>query len=161
MYTLSTLTLVCALLNEEEGLLADKHFLNTIVDGYDTNPWVQPLIANQESVPGLSLCGQLWYIGDCLVIPTVNHLWETLFRVAHDVLGHFGFDKSYVALRSSYFWPNMCHDLEQAYIPACGECQRNKSSTIKPIGPLHLLPIPVMRLEIVSYHNLGSVTDVT
>ena len=36
----------------------------------------------------------------------------------------------------------MRHDLETAYIPSCTECQWNKSSTTKPTGPLHLLPIP-------------------
>ena len=33
-------------------------------------------------------------------------------------------------------------DLENAYVPGCVECQRNKSTTTKPTGPLHLLPVP-------------------
>ena len=33
-------------------------------------------------------------------------------------------------------------DLETAYIPACVDCQCNKSNTTKPIGPLHPLPVP-------------------
>ena len=32
-------------------------------------------------------------------------------------------------------------DLELGYIPSCPDCQHNKSSTIKPYGPLHPLPI--------------------
>lgn len=36
----------------------------------------------------------------------------------------------------------MCRDLHDVYIPACVECQRNKSCTSKPPGPLHPLPIP-------------------
>jgi hypothetical protein len=36
----------------------------------------------------------------------------------------------------------MHKDLENAYIPACPECQWNKSGTAKPKGPLHPLPIP-------------------
>ncbi len=36
----------------------------------------------------------------------------------------------------------MRHDLEQLLIPGCVPCQHNKSSTTKPAGPLHPLPIP-------------------
>jgi hypothetical protein len=35
-----------------------------------------------------------------------------------------------------------CRDLERAYIPSCANCQRNKSHTTKPPGPLHPLPVP-------------------
>jgi len=84
----------------------------------------------------------LWYIGDCLLIPRVTAVRETLFRLAHDTLGHFGADKSYASLRDAYYWPNMRRDLEQAYIPSCVDCLRNKSRTSKPAGPLHPLPVP-------------------
>jgi hypothetical protein len=36
----------------------------------------------------------------------------------------------------------MRRDLEQGYVASCPDFQRNKSSTIKPYGPLHPLPIP-------------------
>ena len=36
----------------------------------------------------------------------------------------------------------MHHDLEKGYVVSCLECPQNKSSTSKPIGPLHPLPIP-------------------
>jgi hypothetical protein len=36
----------------------------------------------------------------------------------------------------------MRKDLESTYVPSCVECQQNKSSTTKPIGPLHPLPVP-------------------
>lgn len=65
-----------------------------------------------------------------------------LLTGAHDTLGHFGFHKTYEAIRNSYFWPNMRKDLEEGYIPSCIECSRNKSSTSKPTGPLHPLPVP-------------------
>lgn len=76
-------------------------------------------------------------MGNHLIIPHTGDLQETLFRLAHDVLGHFGFDKTYVLLHESYYLLNMRHDLENVYVPGCAECQRNKSSTMKPTGPLH------------------------
>jgi len=36
----------------------------------------------------------------------------------------------------------MQKELESAYDPGCVECQCNKSTTSKPIGPLHPLPVP-------------------
>jgi len=46
-------------------------------------------------------------------------LRETLFSLAHDALGHFGFDKTYGSLQEAYYWPNMRWDLEQGYMPSC------------------------------------------
>ena len=57
-------------------------------------------------------------------------------------MGHFGGDKSYASLRNEYYWPNMQCDLEEAYVPSCVDCQRNKSSTVRTRGPLHPLPVP-------------------
>ena len=89
------------------------------------------------------------------MIPRVGSVRETLFRLAHDVLGHFSFDKTYASLRDSYYWPNMRKELESAYVPGCVECQRNKSSTTKPFGPLHLLPIPENRGDSVAIDFIG------
>lgn len=85
-------------------------------------------------------------MADRLVIPRDNNVREAIFCLAHDSLGHFGATKSYDVLRDSFYWPNMRRDLEQAYIPGCVECQRNKAPTSKPAGPLHSLPVPDGRL---------------
>ena len=49
----------------------------------------------------------------------------------------------------------MHKDLENAYIPSCAACQRNKSTTTKPIGPLHPLPIPDARCDSVAIDFIG------
>lgn len=84
---------------------------------------------------------------------------ESIFRLAHDSLGHFGATKSYEALRDSFYWPNMRRDLEQAYIPGCVECQRNKAPTSKPAGPLHSLPVPDGRLEDIALDFVGPLPE--
>lgn len=42
---------------------------------------------------------------------------------------------------STVYWPNMWWDLENVYVPACADCQCNKPTTKKALGPLHPLPI--------------------
>ena len=99
------------------------------------------------------------YVGGRLVIPGDVRVREMLYSLAHDTLGHFGFDKSYTALRDSYYWPNMRRDLEAAYIPSCVECQRNKDRTSKPTGPLHPLPIPDARFDTVALDFIGPLPE--
>lgn len=98
-------------------------------------------------------------MSDRLVIPRAGDLRESLLRCAHDMLGHFGFDKAYSALRNAYYWPNMRKELETLYIPLCKECQRNKSPTMKPAGPLHPLPIPDGRGECIAINFVGKRPD--
>jgi hypothetical protein len=97
----------------------------------------------------------LWYVSDRLIIPRITDVWETLFRLAHDSLGHFGFDKSYESLRRSYYWPHMRTDLEDGYVPGCPDCQCNKSHTKKLSGPLHPLPVPEARGDSVGIDFIG------
>ena len=49
--------------------------------------------------------------------------------------------------------------MENGYIPSCPDCQRNKSSTVKPIGPLHPLPIPDERCDSVAIDFKGSLPE--
>lgn len=46
-------------------------------------------------------------------------------------------------------------DLKNGYIPSCIDCARNKSSTSKPTGPLHPLPVPDERCESISMDFIG------
>src|SRR5262249_5376608 len=88
-------------------------------------------------------------------IPRNREIREQLFQIAHDTLGHFGFDKAYATIRDSYYWPGMRKDLEEAYIPSCSKCQRNKSRTTAPAGPMHPLPIPERRGDSVAIDFIG------
>lgn len=91
---------------------------------------------------GIVVRAGLLYVGDRMVIPRIPELRETLFRLAHDSLGYFSGEKSYAALRPSYYWPNMWKELKDLYDPSCEHCQRCKHLTHKPAGPLHPLPVP-------------------
>jgi hypothetical protein len=72
------------------------------------------------------------------------HAWRicphTLASLAHNALGHFGFDKTYAAMKDTFYWPGMRAFLENSYIPSCDLCQRVKAPTKRPAGPLHPPP---------------------
>jgi hypothetical protein len=133
----------------------DPLLLQSILAGYESDPFCTKLMNNIGSTPGLTIRNRLLYVGNRLVIPRVGSLREDLFRLTHNNLGHFDFDKSYASLRNAYYWPNMRQDLEEAYIPTCVDCQRNKSHTKKPSGLLHPLPIPDARRDSIAINFIS------
>jgi len=137
------------------SISGDASLLADIKNGYNEDPFCEKLIKNTTSVPGFHVEDGLYYVGSCLVIPRYGNLQEQLFRLAHDSMGHFGFEKLYGSLRESYYWPNMRKDLENAYVPSCDDCQCNKGRTHKPAGPLHPLPIPDARFDSVAIDFIG------
>ena len=126
--------------NATSSISTDSAILQAIMDGYKSDPFCKKFA--KVNIPGAKLVNGLWYVGSRLLIPRVGDVWEQLFCLSHDTLGHFRAYNSYVTLRNAYYWLNMRRDLGKAYIPSCVDCQRNKSPTTKPPGPLHPLPVP-------------------
>ena len=137
------------------SIATDNKVLQMIKDEYKLDPFCVKLNDAPDSCPGLCMVDRLMYLGDHLIIPQHGDIWETLFLLAHDSLRHFGFEKSYSALRDSYYWPQMRKDLEEAYIPSCTACQQNKTPTQKPVGPLHPTPVPDGRFKSIAIDFVG------
>ena len=137
------------------SITANMQILNEIKEGYINDPFIVSLEVAAPEASFISEKDGFWFIGTWLVIPNVPHICEALFYLAHDALGHFVSDKSYAALRTAYYWPNMQKHLEQAYVPSCPECQHNKSTTNKPFRPLHPLPIPEQQGDSVAIDFIG------
>ena len=138
---------------------ADPKISEDIRVGYSSDAFCQRILNNLESFPAIKVVDGLIYIGSRLVVPRVGTIREDLFRAAHDSLGHFGAEKSYANLRSAYYWPRMRTELEEAYVPGCDACQRNKGSTQRPAGPLHPLPVPDGRGESVAIDFIGPLPE--
>ncbi len=154
-------------------IASDPAWLTRIRDGYTDDRWclcllrsltadnidpIPPLRAgllDGASVAGVSVRDGLLFVGDRLCIPRVTEIREALYRIAHDSMGHFGAEKSYASLRDAYYWPHMRRDLEKLYVPGCEPCQRNKSPTTKPRGPLHPLPVPTWKGQRISIDFVG------
>ena len=86
----------------------------------------------------------LWtHKGSQLWIPPDEKLKMALFREFHDspIAGHFGRDKTVLALKRMFFWTGMDADVED-YVLSCLACQRNKPDRIKTSGELAPLPVP-------------------
>lgn len=135
--------------------------LQQIKEGYESDEFCQKLCENLDSMKGngARLENDLLYRHGRLVIPNVPEVREALFRLAHDSLGYFGTEKTYDVLSDSYYWPRMKSQLEKSYIPGCDACQRNKSSTTKPPGPLHPLPIPDSRFDSIAMDQVGPLPE--
>ena len=77
---------------------ADERLLSQIKEGYKNDPFILSL---QQASPGMSTvrnCNGFWFIREQLIVPNIPCLWEALFHTAHNVLGHFGTDKTYATL---------------------------------------------------------------
>ncbi|KAJ2928059.1 hypothetical protein H1R20_g9033, partial [Candolleomyces eurysporus] len=136
-------------------LSIDDSFIQSMIHGDTLDPWCQKLADAAEGIQNLCSQDGLWYLNNRLLVPDTPGLRETVFQLAHDALGHFGFQKAYEALRDDFYWPNMRRDLKMGYIAGCEACQRNKSPTVRPSGPLHSLPVPDSRFASIAIDFVG------
>ncbi|ESK80643.1 reverse transcriptase-rnase h-integrase [Moniliophthora roreri MCA 2997] len=138
---------------------ADANLLKSIRDGYLTDEFCKKFCTGHRILPSVHEENGLWFLGSCLLIPHCGNVQEDLFHLAHDVFDHSGPDKAYEVLRDSFYWPNMRRDLQHYYIPGCEAYARNKSSTTKPSGPAHPLPVPDGRGTSVALDFVGPLPE--
>ncbi|KAJ8520332.1 hypothetical protein ONZ45_g2797 [Pleurotus djamor] len=137
----------------------DDDLVQQIKDGYATDSWCRSLMDSGSKTQGVRLSNGLLYVNNRLAVPKVVPVREAIFRLAHDSLGHFGVAKTYAALKDSFYWPNMYSTLAKSYIPACPECQRNKSTNTLPPGPLHPIAPPNSRFDSVAVDFVGPLPE--
>ena len=68
----------------------DKSLTLQILQGYSEDLYCRRLFSLLCSLPNLVKKDSLLFLSNCLVVPWINQLRETLFHMAHDVAGHFG-----------------------------------------------------------------------
>lgn len=78
-----------------------------------------------------------------LVIPNDKIIRDRLMRQCHDSpsAGHFSYWKTYLSLSDMFYWPNMLRQVKK-FCGACNVCARSKTTTQKPFGLFHPLPVP-------------------
>lgn len=140
-------------------LVFNAAMLKQLRDVYDSDPWCAKLASAARGMENLQIHNGLWFLGERLIVPGGCNMHELIFRAAHDCLGHFGFPKMYGSICGSYFWPNMCTNLKNTYVPGCADCQRNKNGTKKPAGPLHPLPVPDNCFDSIALDFIGPLPE--
>ena len=66
-------------------------------------------------------------------------------------VGHPGYQKTIVAVKSQYYWPGMKRKVVD-FIAKCLECQKVKVEHKHPVGLLQPLPIPKWKWEVVTMY---------
>src|SRR5207302_4952832 len=127
----------------------DRSILEDIRKGYAKDPLCSKVLENIGHHERFEIIDGLLYthnrVNDSvLCIPSIiqkkRRLTEIIIAQAHEVLGHFGPQKTADYIRRYYWWPRIGQDVEQ-YCKTCPICQMTKSSTQKVPGLLHSLPI--------------------
>jgi hypothetical protein len=77
--------------------------------------------------------------GDRVCLPA-SSVKDTLY-VAHDALGHFGFEKTYDRVAATYYRPGLSSLVKQ-YVQFCPQCLKNKTSRSKKQGELMSIDAP-------------------
>ena len=141
----------------------DRAVLMDIKNGYLKDPLCSKVLANVGHHKNFKITDGLLYThnraGDSvLCIPSViqgkRRLTEVAIAQAHEVLGHFGPQKTAEYIRRHYWWPRIGQDVEQ-YCKTCPICQTTKSSTQRVPGLLHSLPIPTRPWGLIAMDFVG------
>jgi hypothetical protein len=79
---------------------------------------------------------------------------EIIIDHAHQTVGHYSQLKTSNYIRRAYWWPSMATDIELV-CTSCVKCQMKKTSTQRPKGLLHSLPIPDRPWQLIGINFMG------
>ena len=125
----------------------DRSLLQTIKDNYDNDPLTSIVLANPQAHDKLFRVedGVIWTNNQqgerVLCVPRENRLITQLLTKAHELVGHYGEQRTGEYLRHWYWWAQMAKSVRD-FCKTCEVCQQTKTLNAKPMGRLHSLPIP-------------------
>jgi hypothetical protein len=141
------------------GLLLDlpDEFTNALFDSYREDPQFNKILSNSSSWPTFDVAedGFVYYVwrdqAPRLCVPrgrvlleeegTPPLLREFVLTTVHERLAHAGAGITLSRLRLFFWWDKITKDTED-FCRSCESCCRGKSTTSKPFGLLHPMPIP-------------------
>jgi len=141
----------------------DLSILESIKHGYQKVLLFSKVLNNIGHHKNFEVLSDLLYTrnradASVLCVPSVIHdkqwITEVVISQAHEVLGHYGLQKTVDYVRHHYWWPCIRQDIEQ-YCKTCPVCQMTKSSTQRVPGLLHSLPIPAQPWESIVMDFVG------
>jgi hypothetical protein len=87
-------------------------------------------------------------------IPRNRAMITKIITQAHEIVGHFGDQRTAEYIRRWYWWPQITKDVHE-FCRTCEACQRSKTSTQAPAGKLHSLPIPTKPWDSIGMDFIG------
>jgi hypothetical protein len=94
----------------------------------------------------------LIYQSGRIEVPANDKIKYAIVKIRHDsrLVGHPGQAKTLALVKRCFTWPSMKQFVNR-YVEGCNSCQRNKPSTLRPLGTLEPLPIPAGPWTDISY----------
>ncbi|KAF7770793.1 hypothetical protein Agabi119p4_6767 [Agaricus bisporus var. burnettii] len=131
-----------------------------IVAGIATDPLLSVIKKSPEkykafSVDSKGLITKETHLGERVTcIPNDRKLITRVINRCHEILGHYGEQRTSEYIRRWYWWPALVKDCK-AFCKSCQTCATSKTSTTKPSGELHSLPIPVRPWQSIGMDFVG------
>ena len=120
---------------------------NEIIQHAEDHP--QFTVNSTDIIRTTNFCGI-----DVVCLPRNQEIITAVIMQAHDVVGHFGTNKTLEYLRHWYWWPQM-HTEVTKFCQTHEACQRAKTSNQHLAGKLHSLPIPTKPWDSIGMDFIG------
>ena len=129
--------------------LEGEAFLAVIHEAYTDDTLFSKVLLHLEQHPHYSVKSGIIYttnaVGNMVVailgaLSKGRRITEIAIDQAHRIIGHKAARKTRDYLSCWFWWPTLAKDIE-SFCKSCGVCQTTKTSTEKPKGLLHSLPI--------------------
>ena len=91
---------------------------------------------------------------EVLCIPRQKELITALLTRAHEIMGHYGAQRTLEYLQRWYWWPQMAKTVHR-FCQSCDACQRAKTLNQRPAGKLHPLPLPIKPWDSIAMDFVG------
>jgi hypothetical protein len=146
----------------------DSTFVTAMKEGYASDAMMSKILANPKQHPNFQIKdGLIWRMTQngeevvCMPKGTYNEksLHGTITEQAHEIVGHYGTDKTVAYIRRWYWWPKILDEVKK-FCDSCTSCQRSKSSYQLPPGLLHSMPIPEQPWDSIAMDFVGPFPEV-
>jgi len=138
----------------------DRRLMQTIKDNYSQDPLTRTVLTNPDNHKKhfRVTAGLIWtknFQGkEVICVPRENSLITQILITAHEVVGHYGDQRTCEYARRWYWWPQMAKSTTR-FCKTCEACQRSKGSTQRPAGKLHSLPVPTKPWDSIGMDFVG------
>jgi hypothetical protein len=154
--------------NLRKTMANDKMFEEDILKGYEEDIFFRRITKKNKENPLFRIHNVLVWTQnrggeEVLCIPSAKSIettiWARIVEQAHQVVGHFGSQRTSDYIRRWYWWPRIHSDVEK-YCRSCEMCARSKGECRAPAGKLHPLPIATRPWESIGTDFIGPFLEV-